>query len=87
MEQDMQIAVETLVETERYTIWRAKEPDGELQYHLDMENVTLHFFQEEWDEFLSVMESLLEGGEGRDANRSKPSGKGQHGAQGKPRRP
>ncbi len=58
---DVNIAVETLAETERYTIWRAREPDGEIQYHLDVENVTLHFFQEEWDELIDLMRGLTGG--------------------------
>jgi hypothetical protein len=52
--------VEILHETERYTVWRAKEPDGETQYHVGIENVSLHFFEEEWQEFLSVMRRVLE---------------------------
>jgi len=58
---DVNIAVETLAETERYTVWRAREPDDEIQYHLDVENVTLHFFQEEWDELIDLMRGLTGG--------------------------
>lgn len=66
LDNDLQIAVETVIETDRYTVWRAKEPDGELQYHLDVENVTLHFFQEEWNELLEMMATLLERGDRKD---------------------
>jgi hypothetical protein len=55
-----EVEVETLIETERFTIWRAKEPDGEIQYHIDMENVTLHMFLEEWEEFVQVIRSVSE---------------------------
>jgi len=48
----------TLAETENYMAWLAEEPDGESTYHLELNNVTLHFFQEEWDEFLLLIRSL-----------------------------
>jgi hypothetical protein len=48
----------TLAETESYMIWKADEPDGETTYHLDLNNVTMHFFQEEWDEFLALIKEL-----------------------------
>jgi hypothetical protein len=52
----------TLAETENYFIWTAEEPDGEVTYHLELNNVTIHFFQEEWNEFLSLVHLLPEGG-------------------------
>jgi len=48
-------------ETDNYLAWMAEEPDGEVTYHLELNNVTLHFFQEEWDEFLQLVKSLLGG--------------------------
>jgi hypothetical protein len=51
---------ETLAETESYMAWTAEEPDGEVTYHLELNNVTLHFFEEEWDEFLSLVGQLKE---------------------------
>jgi hypothetical protein len=48
----------TLAETESYLAWKADEPDGETTYHLELNNVTLHFFKEEWDEFLELIHSL-----------------------------
>ena len=47
-----------IAESENYLAWKAEEPDGEVTYHLELNNVTLHFFQEEWDEFLSLVNSL-----------------------------
>ena len=44
----------TLTETKSYAIWKAEEPDGETTYHLELNNVTLHFFEEEWQEFLAL---------------------------------
>ncbi len=47
-----------VAETENYMIWRAEEPDGETTHHIDVGNVTLHFFSEEWKEFLELVRSL-----------------------------
>jgi hypothetical protein len=49
---------QTLAETENYLVWRAEEPDGEITYHVELNNVTVHFFQEEWDEFLELVRIL-----------------------------
>lgn len=49
---------ETIAETENYMIWLAEEPDGEITYHLELNNVTLHFYREEWDEFLELVRAL-----------------------------
>jgi hypothetical protein len=49
---------ETLAETENYLAWRVEEPDGEPSYHLEINNVTLHFFTEEWEEFLELIRSI-----------------------------
>jgi hypothetical protein len=50
---------EVIAETEEYMAWSAQEPDGETTYHLELNNVTLHFFQEEWDEFLDLVKALI----------------------------
>jgi hypothetical protein len=49
-----------IAETENYLAWEAEEPDGEITYHLELNNVTLHFFREEWEEFLKLAHSLPE---------------------------
>ncbi len=49
----------TLAETENFMAWRAEEPDGETTYHIEVNNVTLHFFEEEWREFLDLVRELL----------------------------
>ncbi len=51
-------ATETLAETENYLVWKADEPDGETTYHVELGNLTVHFFREEWDEFLELVRSL-----------------------------
>jgi hypothetical protein len=50
---------ETIGETDNYMAWKAEEPDGETTYHLELNNVTLHFFQEEWDEFVSLARTIV----------------------------
>jgi hypothetical protein len=50
---------ETLAETDNYLAWRADEPDGETTYHLELNSVTLHFFDEEWTEFLDLAKLLI----------------------------
>ena len=52
------IITDTIAETENYMVWRAEEPDGEVTYHLELNNLTIHFFREEWDEFLKLMRAL-----------------------------
>jgi hypothetical protein len=49
---------QTLAETENYVAWKAEEPDGETTFHLELNNVTVHFFREEWEEFLQLARSL-----------------------------
>ncbi len=47
--------IEILFESDNFNLVRAKEPDGETTYHLEMGNVTVHFFREEWDEFMKLI--------------------------------
>jgi hypothetical protein len=48
----------TMSETNNYMIWKADEPDGETTYHIELNNVTLHFFVEEWEEFLQLVRNI-----------------------------
>lgn len=48
----------TMAETENFIAWKAEEPDGEVTYHVELNNVTLHFFEEEWAEFLELTGAL-----------------------------
>lgn len=49
---------DTIAETDNYMAWKAEEPDGETTYHIELNNLTLHFFEEEWQEFLELASSL-----------------------------
>ena len=44
-----------IAETENYLAWEVQDPDGETTFHLELGVVSLHFFREEWDEFLKLM--------------------------------
>ncbi len=52
--------IKTLAETENFNLWKAEEPDGEVTYHLELGVVTVHLFQEEWEEFLALVEEAKE---------------------------
>ena len=52
-------AIEILSETESFSLWRAEEPDGETTYHLELGSVTVHFFHEEWEEFLKLVGDVM----------------------------
>ena len=52
--------IDVLAESENFSLWRAEEPDGEMTYHLELGTVTVHFFHEEWEEFLELMGDLEE---------------------------
>jgi hypothetical protein len=48
----------TLAETENYAVYTAEEFDGETTYHVELDKVTLHFFREEFEEFLRLMTAV-----------------------------
>ena len=49
---------ETIAETDNFLAWKAEEPDGETTYHIELNNVTVHFFEEEWKEFMQLIQNL-----------------------------
>ncbi len=48
-----------LAATRNFIAWMAREPDGETTYHLELGQVTVHFFAEEWREFLDLMQKVM----------------------------
>lgn len=58
MTDESDITTSTLAESPNYLVWMAKEDDGEDTYHLELGLVTLHFFQEEWEEFTELVASI-----------------------------
>lgn len=51
------VQTHTVAETDNYIAWTSDEPDLETVYHLELGQVTLHFFQEEWDELMALIEN------------------------------
>ncbi|TFH34060.1 MAG: hypothetical protein E4G99_10260 [Anaerolineales bacterium] len=58
MTQEPEVKVVTIAETASYIAWSAIEPDVEKTYHVELGTVTLHFFQEEWDEFIELVAKI-----------------------------
>jgi hypothetical protein len=54
---DDDVQTENLVMTENYAAWISHEPDGETVYHLELGAVTVHLFQEEWDEVIELVQA------------------------------
>lgn len=59
------VDVNTLAETENYAAWISNEPDGEVVYHLELGAVTLHFFREEWDEVIALVDAAARASNGK----------------------
>ena len=55
---ELEVKTANIAETQNFIAWRAEEPDGETTYHLELGSVTLHFFEEEWKEFLALTQEL-----------------------------
>lgn len=58
MSDSQELSTTTLGETANFMAWQAEEPDGETTFHVELGQVTLHFFDEEWQEFLDLVRSL-----------------------------
>lgn len=59
MSEEPTIKTSTIAETTNYLVWKAEESDGEGTYHLELGSVTVHFFLEEWQEFLELAKLLI----------------------------
>ncbi len=45
-----------LAETERYAVWSSYEKEEDtILYHLELGNVTYHFFPDEWEELVKLI--------------------------------
>lgn len=58
MAENSDINTTEIAEFGSYMAWKAEEPDGEVTYHLELGMATLHFFEEEWKEFLELAKLL-----------------------------
>lgn len=52
--------MQVLGETESYAVWISEEPEqDDVLYHVELGNITVHLFPEEWEEFLHVMRQAM----------------------------
>jgi hypothetical protein len=58
MSDEANVETSTLAETSNLIAWKALEPDGEETFHVELGTVTVHFFAEEWQEFLELIRSI-----------------------------
>jgi len=58
MSENTEPKIKTIAETDSYAVWSAEEPDGETTYNLELNNVTIHMFEEEYQEFLELVKKL-----------------------------
>ncbi len=50
------LKVQTLGETENYVVWVSNDPETDEElYHIELSNITLHLFAEEWEEFTALI--------------------------------
>lgn len=60
MPDQLETKINTLVEAEDKYLYTAEEPDGEITYHLQINNVTQHFFMEEWQDALDFLRKVTQ---------------------------
>lgn len=58
MAEESEIMTNNIAETPNFIIWSAQEADGEETFHIELGLATIHFFKEEWEEFLDLIKSL-----------------------------
>jgi hypothetical protein len=49
-----------VAETENYALLVGTDADGETIYNLELGNITLHLFKEEWEELIELVEQAKE---------------------------
>lgn len=43
-----------IAQTENFVVWTSND-DGDLVYHVELDVLTLHFYQEDWDEIVTLI--------------------------------
>ena len=52
--------IQMLGETETYAVWVSEEAeDDSLVYHLELGNITVHLFPDEWEEFMDLIRQAM----------------------------
>lgn len=59
-----ELGMETLAETEHFTLWRSTGDDGQSFFHLELGNVSIHLTEEEWEELVELVEQAVDALEG-----------------------
>lgn len=59
MADEENVKIEPIVETENFAVLKATS-DEEVVYHVEMFNLTLHFFEDEWREFIALITEASE---------------------------
>ena len=54
-----EIKTEVIANVEDLSVWKAYEPDEEVTYHIELGKVTVHFFFEEWEEFIEFKNQFV----------------------------
>ncbi len=54
----MEIEEKILAETDHFSIVLLRDPEGEYLYDIEMEQVTIHLIQEDYEEFLDLVSQL-----------------------------
>ncbi len=54
MNQQDDINMQQLSETENFSLFRTRDEDGVI-YHIEMGGITLHLIAEEWEEFVVLI--------------------------------
>jgi hypothetical protein len=49
---------EPLATTSSFAVWRDLDDGGELVYHLELGMFTAHFFEEDWQELLALIDAV-----------------------------
>jgi hypothetical protein len=56
-EPDDDTTLEMLAETEHYAVYVGYDDSGEPIYNVELASITLHLFQEEWDELIELIQA------------------------------
>lgn len=58
MPNDKETPTTILAETDNFVVYTAEEFEGETTYHVELEKITLHFFKEEFEEFVRLVKAV-----------------------------
>lgn len=56
---DENVNIEPIIETENYSVIRVTGGEDGTIYHVELPNLTLYFFEEEWHEFANMIQEAI----------------------------